>query len=224
MKTLVALLKSSQLFRAIPEETLEHDIIPLGHMLEYQKDQFLIMPRQQVNQIGIVVSGKVHILHIFENGIHSLMNVISPGSFVGADLVCTPSRVAPYHAVAATATQVFYLPASLLLNPGILDESLRTSCIGRMLELIANENMKKEYRLAILSQNGLRERITTYLAMQARRRNETSFFIPFSRDEMASFLCVNRSALSHELSRMQQEGLISFHKNEFTLHGWDLDV
>ncbi len=86
-----------------------------------------------------------------------------------------------------------------------------------MLILIANENIKKEYRLAILSQNGLRERITAYLSMQARRRGETSFSIPFSRDEMASFLCVNRSALSHELSLMQQEGLITFRKNTFTL-------
>lgn len=34
---------------------------------------------------------------------------------------------------------------------------------------------------------------------------------------MADFLCVNRSALSHELSRMEREGLIRFHKNQFTL-------
>ena len=59
--------------------------------------------------------------------------------------------------------------------------------------------------------------------MQARRRNQNSFSIPFSREEMAAFLCVNRSALSHELSLMRKEGLISFRKNEFTLHGWELD-
>ena len=78
--------------------------------------------------------------------------------------------------------------------------------------------MKKEYRLAILSQNGLRERITTYLTMQASRRQKTAFTIPYSREELAAFLCVNRSALSHELSRMQSEGLITFRKNYFCLH------
>jgi len=74
------------------------------------------------------------------------------------------------------------------------------------------------YRFAILSRKGLRERIETYLTMQASRRQTQTFTIPFSREELAAFLCVNRSTLSHELSKMQQEGLISFRKNEFTLH------
>lgn len=223
MTDISLLLKNSKLFAGLSEDILTRDILPHGHFQEYQKDQFLIIPRQKADKIGIVISGKVHILHLFESGQSSLMSVILPGGLVGLDLACTRSQISPYHAMAASAAQVFYLPASLLLLPGALDESVRTCCLQRMLELISNENMKKEYRLAILSQNGLRERITTYLSMQARRRGKSSFFIPFSRDEMASFLCVNRSALSHELSLMQQEGLISFRKNEFTLHGWELD-
>ena len=60
--------------------------------------------------------------------------------------------------------------------------------------------------------------ITTFLTMQASRLQDTTFRISFSREELASYLCVNRSALSHELSVMQQEGLITFRKNVFTLH------
>jgi len=71
--------------------------------------------------------------------------------------------------------------------------------------------------LAILSLKGLRERIMTYLRMQSARRGKTTFAISFSREELADFLCVNRSALSHELSLMQQEGLIQFRKNVFTV-------
>lgn len=223
MADISLLFKRSPLFADIPKETLAQQILPHSYFQEYQKDQFLIMPRQKVDRIGIVISGRVHILHLFESGQSSLMGVILSGGLVGIDLACTRSQVSPYHAMAASAAQVFYLPASLLLNPGGLEESVRTCCLQRMLTLISNENMKKEYRLAILSQNGLRERITTYLSMQARRRNQNSFSIPFSREEMAAFLCVNRSALSHELSLMRKEGLISFRKNEFTLHGWELD-
>ena len=54
--------------------------------------------------------------------------------------------------------------------------------------------------------------------MQASRLQRTDFSIPYSREELAAFLCVNRSALSHELSRMQQEGLSTFRKNRFCLH------
>ena len=93
----------------------------------------------------------------------------------------------------------------------------RLIVLNRLLTLISHENMRKEYRLAILSQKGLRERILTYLSMQSARLGKTTFSSPFSREELAAFLCVNRSALSHELSLMEREGLIQFRKNVFTL-------
>ena len=57
--------------------------------------------------------------------------------------------------------------------------------------------------------------------MQADKKQSPAFEIPFSREGMAAYLCMNRSALSHELSRMQQEGIISFRKNRFTLLNWE---
>ena len=113
--------------------------------------------------------------------------------------------------------RIFFLQADLLLQAGTLPEDCRQEVLHQLLTLISQENMKKEYRLAILSQRGLRDRIMTYLTMQADKRGSRKIKIPFSRDELASFLCVNRSALSHELSLMQQEGIIRFRKNEFEL-------
>ena len=83
--------------------------------------------------------------------------------------------------------------------------------------ILSHDNMKKHYQLTILSQHGLRQRILAYLSMQATRRKSSSFSIPFSREELACYLCVNRSALSHELRRMEKDGLIRFRKNRFTL-------
>ncbi len=83
--------------------------------------------------------------------------------------------------------------------------------------LLSHENMRKFYRLAILSQRSLRSRIMMYLTMQAGQRGTNSFHIPFSKEELASFLCVNRSALSRELGRLQREGVIQFRGNQFTI-------
>ena len=102
----------------------------------------------------------------------------------------------------------------------MIPEEARRRIQDRLLVLLAHENMRKEYRLAILSRKGLRERIMTYLTMQANKRHTPTFTVPFNREEMASFLCVNRSALSHELSLMQAEGILSFRRNEFTLLHW----
>ena len=223
MATLDAMLQKSMLFQDIPEEVIRREIVPHGYQQEYQKKQFLIVPQQRVDQLGILLSGRVHIQHLFVNGDFSLMSTLTVGDVLGADLVFTRSRISPYHAMTAAATQIFYLPCELLTRPGMLNEQSRLCALNRMLTLISNVNMKKEYRLAILSQKGLRERIVTYLSMQANRQRKATFTVPFSREDMASFLCVNRSALSHELSLMQNEGLISFHKNTFTLHNWEPD-
>ena len=121
------------------------------------------------------------------------------------------------YATADTAVEILSFPRSLILEPGALQEPERLLVCQALMTQLSHENMRKYYRLAILSQRGLRNRVLTWLTMQARRRGSRSFRVSFSREELADFLCVNRSALSHELSRMEQEGLIHFHKNEFTL-------
>ena len=221
MHELTELLTRTPLFHSIPAEIIEAQIIPHGFPQSYSKGQFLIVPQQQVDRFGIVISGKIHIQHLFTNGTCRLMRTVTEQEILGADLICTKTRISPYHAAAASSVQIFSLPAAMLTTAGFLDEITRLELLNRLLLLISQENMKKEYRLAILSQSGLRDRIMTYLTMQADRRNSDTFTIPFTREELASFLCVNRSALSHELSLLQQEGVISFRKNVFTLHRHD---
>lgn len=215
METLSARLCRCQLLCRLPPEVVAREILPHGHCQEYQKGQFLITQQQRVDRLGLILSGRVHIVHLFADGSDSLMTVLTPGDFAGVDLVCTRTQLSPYFAMAASTVQVFYLPFSCLL--ALADPQCRLELQRQLLQLISNENMKKEYRIAILSQRGLRDRILAYLTMQASRLRRQTFAIAFSRDEMASYLCVNRSALSHELSRMEQEGLIRFHKNIFTL-------
>ena len=37
------------------------------------------------------------------------------------------------------------------------------------------------------------------------------------KEELANFLCIERSVLSHELARMKKDGLIEYRKNNFLL-------
>ena len=211
-------LQKNELFAHLPDGVIRRELLPHGYLQTFQKGQVVISPQQKVDRLGVILTGRIHIMHLFSSGQYSLMSVLLPMKVLGADLVYTRSQRSPYHAVAARPTQVFSLPIELLTQPGILREEHRLQALNRLLTLLSQENMKKEYRLAILSQKGLRERITVYLTMQANKQQKSTFTIPFSREEMASFLCVNRSALSHELSLMQKEGLLSFQKNRFTLH------
>lgn len=217
MRDLISVLQECRLFRALPEEVIRESVLPQGTPRRFEKQAVIIDAQECVDRFGIVIEGRIQILQMFSDGLTSLMQTLRPSYLLGVDLICTENRRAPYYAVAASEALVLFLPAELLLTPGLLPERARLEACRQLLTFISNENMRKHYRLAILSQRSLRSRILIYLTMQAERRGSNSFQIPFSREEMADFLCVNRSKLSHELSLMEREGLIRFRKNRFTL-------
>ena len=221
MNELMTKVKSCPLFRDLPEWVLEEQILPQGNLMDIPKNATVIQYQEKVEHFSVVISGRIHTLHSFEDGSYSICHVLRPGGVTGVDLLWTGSRVAPYFAVAAEDSRILRFPASVLEKQGGLEEKWRMKILERVLTLISMDNMRKEYRMVILSRKGLRERILTYLTMQGAKRRTATFTVPFTREEMASFLCVNRSAMCHELSLMQQEGLISFRKNEFTICNWE---
>lgn len=217
MNAILAVLERCRLFQGLPPEVLERDILSRGGLRVYERGGVLVTPGDRVDWFAVVLQGKVQISQIFSDGTSSLMEALGPGYTLGTDLVCTRSRRSPYYAIAAGDLGILRLPGALLLEPGALPVETRRVLWRNLLTVLSDDNLRKHYRLAILSQRGLRDRVLVYLTMQAERRGTATFRIPFSREELAAFLCVNRSALSHELSRMEAEGLIRFHKNEFTL-------
>lgn len=217
MEKLLTFLSETDLFYGITEEQIREEILPAGQIQEFPKDTYLLEPNDKLEYFGIVLEGNIQILHIFSDGNSSIIRKLKPGRMYGSDLIFTRTQVAPYHVTTTSKVSMITFPTALIMEKGLLSEETRQKIKDNLLEMISQNNMRREYRLAILSQKGLRERIMTYLTMQANRRNSSSFEISFSREEMATYLCVNRSALSHELGLMQKEGLITFHKNHFTL-------
>lgn len=224
MEEYLPLLLQNELLGALPEEIVRSQVLPHATLREASRGQYLIAPQQKVDHFAVILRGKVQLQHLFADGSYDLFGVLRPAYTLGADLLCTRTRLAPYCAITTAPTDLLLFPADLILQPGLLAEEWRLRVLERLLCMISNENLKREYRLAILSRRGLRDRILAYLTMQAAKRGTQTFAIPFSREELASFLCVNRSALSHELSLMEQEGLIRFRKNVFTLREVPTDI
>ncbi len=86
-----------------------------------------------------------------------------------------------------------------------------------MLFLVAEKNIMLTTKIEHLTQKTTRKKILSYLSSEALKHHKNTFSIPFNRQELADFLSVERSAMSAELSRMKQDGLIDYHKNIFTL-------
>jgi CRP-like cAMP-binding protein len=65
----------------------------------------------------------------------------------------------------------------------------------------------------------LRERIITFLQHMQNKTGSDSFDIGMDREHFAQYLGVNRTALSHALSLMREDGLIEFKRDHFEILG-----
>ena len=82
---------------------------------------------------------------------------------------------------------------------------------------ISEKNRKLVQKIGHMSKRTTREKLISYLSEQAKKQNSGVFTIPFNRQQLADFLSVDRSAMSNELCKMRDEGLIEFEKNKFRL-------
>lgn len=150
MDHFVQMLKESVLFSNIPEEVIEAEILPMGRIRDIPKDGHLIRFQERFDFFGIVGKGKLNLMHIYSNGNYAITEILETSDLFGIDLACTKSRIAPYYAMAVQQTQVLAFPSDLILEPGGLREEIRLRVLKNMLAYIGDENMRKEYRLAIL--------------------------------------------------------------------------
>ena len=86
-----------------------------------------------------------------------------------------------------------------------------------MVRLIARKNRELMRKVEVVSKKTLREKILAYLSIQSQAQGSSRFEIPLGRVEWAEYLCADRSALTRELAKMKDEGLISYNKNFFEI-------
>ncbi len=216
MNEIIPILRRCKLFCELEDSVIAEQILPAGNILRYPEKTTLILGQDTVDWFAVLLLGRVQISQIHPDGRRNLMGILRPPAVIAADLICTRTRRSPYDAIAATDVRLLRFPMNWLFERK-LNPDIQMSVYRQLMTLVSHDNMRRYYRIAILSQKGLRSRILTYLTMQAERLCCSSFTIPFNREELADYLCVNRSALSHELKRMEREGILRTRKNLFVL-------
>ena len=212
----ISIISSCALFRNLDAQA----IIPTldGSVSSCSAGQFLIQENEKIDRLWILLSGILHASRFESSGQEFLYQQILPSYMAGGEVVCTPRKNSPYGIYASTDCRLWSFPWEKLEGASIPLE-LRLSLMQNLLTFVSNQNIRKYYKIEALSVKGARERIMKYLTAQAIRAHSCSFTIHMDREAMANYLCVNRSVLSHELKKMESEGLLKFHKNQFTLIG-----
>lgn len=217
MEVNISLLKRAPLFAGISETEIRRLVECLGAPIRsYGKGAILWQAGDTVAQAGIVLDGIVDAVQYHPDGSMELVTRHKPGSVFG-DLLMGTQQPSPVTLQTPDGAQVLFLSLDAILS----DCGRGCPCHIQLRHNLYTEGSKKFFhlrrRLQYLSEPRLRQRVLTFLQDCRKDAGQDYFTIPFTRREMADFLGANRSALSRELSQLQQEGFIEFYRNSFRL-------
>ena len=218
MEQHLSLIEKSPLFRGVAKD----DVLPLLQDLKvrqkhYKKGEFLFYSGDPVTYIGLVLEGSVHINQEDYWGNRNILSQIPQGFFFGEAFACLPEAPATVDVVAASDAVIIQIYVANVLHGGHLLTPAEAQFTGNLLGLMAEKNRLLTEKMRYLTQRSTRQKIMLYLSNLARDKGASTFSLPFNRQQMADFLSVDRSALSAELSKMKKDGLIDYHKDQFSL-------
>jgi len=184
---------------------------------KFKKGSYIFMSGETVNFIGLVLSGSVHIIREDFWGNRAILAHIGPGGLFGEAFSCAQIKKLPVSAFAAETAVVLLLDYRKIITTCSSACMFHTGLIKNMLRILAEKNVMLTQKMEFITQRTTREKVLAYLSAQARQAGGGNFEIPFNRQELAEYLSVDRSAMSRELSKMQDEGILLFHRNHFEL-------
>ena len=213
----IAKIRNSRLFENIPETELTAILKCLEAVhKEFQKSEFIFIEGTDLKQIGLVITGTVHMVKEDIWGEKTILATMHAGEIFGETFVCG-ERSSSVSFQAATACEILCLPFHRVLATCSKSCMHHHKIIENMVTVIAQKNMKLMDKMEFLSKKSIRERILTWLSQQMQLHQSEKFESSLGRIELADYLCVDRSALTRELSRMKAEGLLDYDKNTFIL-------
>ena len=218
MKEFLPIIRSSTLFSGISEEELTAMLTCLDTKTEsFPKDTFLLRAGDTAESIGLVLSGSVLIVQEDIWGNRNILSKAGAGQTFAAAYACAPGSLLNVSVLAETPVTAMFLNVKRVLNvcPSACEHHSRI--IRNLLGELAEKNLRFGEKLTHMGQRTTRAKLMSYFSAEAQRLGTYEFDIPFSRQQLADYLAVERSGLSLELGKMRSEGLLDFHKSHFVL-------
>ena len=219
MKKYLKQLQKNDLFNNFNFNEMESILNCLSAKVNYYRKKDIIIHQgdPNVHYVGIVLSGGIQIIkediegniNIFS---HLGINDIFAETFAYANIYEFPVTVQ-----ATKDCEIMCIDCKRIIKTCNHACAFHWKLIENMISIIARKNIMLNQKMAILSKRTIKEKLLAFFNMQIQINHSKKFSIPYNREELAFYLCVDRSSLSRELCNMRDEGLLKFTKNEFEL-------
>lgn len=218
MKKYLEILKKCVLFNDIADENLLAMLGCMGAVKkEIPKGKVIFATGDRVRELGIVLEGKIQLERIDYNGNRSIVSEAGPSAVFAEIYACSDIDFLPVDVVASEDSVILAVDARRITGTCSNACVFHKQIIFNLLKTVAMKGVLFDRKIEIISKRFTREKLLTYLDMEAKRNGSRRFVIPYSRQELADYLEVERSGLSSEIGKLCREGIIECVRNEFFL-------
>lgn len=218
MKKYLAQIKKSRLFAGIDMQELEALLGCLSAAVRhFKKGDTIIYRGDSVSALGLVLSGGVHIQREDFWGNRTILSEIPESGLFGESYACVPTQPIPVNAVATQNSVIMFLDVRRIITSCPSACAFHARLIQNLIMVLAFKNVMLTGKIEHISQRSTREKLLSYLSEQAQVAGGASFDIPFNRQQLADYLCVDRSAMSSALGQLRDEGVLTFDRAHFKL-------
>ena len=212
------LLLQNRLFAGLPAERLRGLLQRLSARTAcFGKNSVIWGMGERVDRAGIVLSGRVEAWRYTPDGQESLSAIHETGGLFGDVLMSARTVGSPVELRTAKPAKILFLSLDALLR--CCAEDGGSDC-ARLLSNLLGEISEKYWTLQrhirLLSIPDGRTRLEAYLRQEAEKTGGI-VCTGMTREQMARYLGMNRSALSRLLGAMQREGRIELRRGSIRI-------
>jgi len=218
MKEFVPVLKQTKLFAGVGDEDILSMLSCLGAKLRtYKKGEYILRQGERLSDILVLAEGSLLIQRDDYWGNRSILGHIGVGEIFGEAYAAPESGTLLNDVVAVEDSSVFFFDVKRVITTCSTACRFHTLVVQNLFFAISEKNRGLVRKLDYISRRTTREKLISYLSEEAKKQNSAYITIPFNRQQLADYLSVDRSAMSNELCKMRDDGLLEFEKNRFRL-------
>lgn len=213
----IPVLAQSLLFQGVSQGDLPHLIKCLEPKeVTYPKDYTIIEEGDLLDELAVILSGSVSIVRHDFWGNRTLVAKLGSGEVFAETIACMAGKSVA-SVITDEKTVVLFLGVKQIITTCPSSCTFHHTIIENMIKLLAHKNLSLMQKMNHITKRTTREKLLSFFSEQAIDRGTKEFIIPFDRQQLADYLCVDRSAMSSELGKMKHDGLIEYNKNSFIL-------
>lgn len=210
-------LKSSPLFTDFAEkeiyQLLQHD----GYFTkDYLKETAILAPGYSIHYAGIILDGEIDVIQNSYMGNDEIVERSFPGELIGQAFCITRQLNSFITFRSKTNCSVLFLDLNKILSTP-KDKRYFYKFTKNISAILAGTNIKLNKKIQLITQKTLRQKLLNCFYQMADASGSNTITLPFNREQLAQYICAERSSVSRELGRMQDDNVIKINGNSITL-------